>query len=105
MPTITRIHIVGFKRFTDFDLELNPTFNVIVGDNETGKSSVLEAIGLVLTGQYDGRLVQYAIDPYFFNATIVASFFQTLQARASKLSAKKRREIAQNAARSRWEGH
>ncbi len=56
MP-ITRVHIEGFKRFAHFDLELNPTFNVIVGDNETGKSSVLEAIGLVLTGQYDGRLV------------------------------------------------
>ncbi|MEX1024741.1 MAG: AAA family ATPase [Planctomycetota bacterium] len=75
MP-ITRVHIEGFKRLDHFDLELNPSFNVIVGDNETGKSSVLEAIGLVLTGQYDGRLVQYAIDPYLFNATIVAGFFQ-----------------------------
>lgn len=78
MP-ITRVHIEGFKRFIHFDLELNQTFNVIVGDNETGKSSILEAIGLVLTGQYDGRLVQYAIDPYIFNATIVVDFFQKLQ--------------------------
>lgn len=65
----------GFKRFTQFELELNPTFNVIVGDNETGKSSLLEAIGLVLTGQYDGRLIQYAIDPYLFNAATVRDFF------------------------------
>lgn len=72
---ITRVYIEGFKRFAKFDLELNQTFNVIVGDNETGKSSVLEALGLVLTGQYDGRLVQYAIDPYFFNAKIVADYF------------------------------
>jgi putative ATP-dependent endonuclease of the OLD family len=72
---ITRIHIEGFKRFTRFDLELNPTFNVIVGDNETGKSSLLEAIGLVLTGQYEGRLIQYAIDPYLFNAATVRDYF------------------------------
>lgn len=78
MP-ITRIHIEGFKRFLHFDLKLNPNFNVIVGDNETGKSSVLEAIGLVLTGQYDGRLVQYTIDPYLFNTAIVADYFQKLQ--------------------------
>ncbi len=78
MP-ITRVHIEGFKRFSHFDLELNPNFNVIVGDNETGKSSILEAIGLVLTGQYDGRLVQYAIDPYLFNAANVADFFRKLQ--------------------------
>lgn len=76
---IMRVHIEGFKRFTHFELDLNPTFNVIVGDNETGKSSVLDAIGLVLTGQYDGRLVQYAIDPYIFNAQDVADFFQKLR--------------------------
>lgn len=77
--SITHVHIEGFKRFTQFDLDLNPTYNVIVGDNETGKSTVLEAIGLVLTGQYDGRLVQYAIDPYLFNTTIVADFFRKRQ--------------------------
>ncbi len=73
---ITRIHIEGFKRFTSFDLELNPTFNVIVGDNETGKSTVLEAIGLVLTRQYDGRTIDYAIDPYLFHAKYVADYFE-----------------------------
>jgi len=72
---ITRIHIEGFKRFTKVDLDLNPEFSVLVGDNETGKSTLLEAIGLVLRGQYNGRLVQYAIDPYLFNTQIVASYF------------------------------
>lgn len=76
---ITRIYVDGFKRFNQFTLELNPTFNVIVGDNETGKSSLLEAIGLVITGKYDGRLIQYAIDPYLFNATTVADYFQKRQ--------------------------
>jgi putative ATP-dependent endonuclease of the OLD family len=76
---ITRIHLEGFKRFIQFDLELNPIFNVIVGDNETGKSSLLEAIAIVLTGQYDGRLIQYAIDPYFFNAGMVAGYFSKHQ--------------------------
>ena len=76
---ITRIYIERFKRFTTFDLELNPSFNVIVGDNETGKTSVLEAIGLVLTGQYDGRLIQTAIDPYLFHAATVADYFQKRQ--------------------------
>ena len=73
---ITRIYVDGFKRFSSFTVELNPTFNAIVGDNETGKSSLLEAIGLVLTGKYDGRLVQYAVDPYLFNARRVEEYFQ-----------------------------
>ena len=72
---MTRIYIEGFKRFTRFDLDLNTNFNVIVGDNETGKSSLLEAIALVLTGQYGGRMIQNALDPYLFNASIVEDFF------------------------------
>lgn len=52
---ITRLHLEQFKRFDKLDLELCPGMNILVGDNETGKSSVLEAIALVLTGQYEGR--------------------------------------------------
>ena len=74
---ITRVHIDGFKRLIDFDLTLNEKLNVIVGDNETGKTSVLEAINLVLTRQYDGRTIDYTIDPYLFNATQVAKYFAT----------------------------
>jgi predicted ATP-dependent endonuclease of OLD family len=72
---ITRVYIDGFKRLTNFTLELNEKLNVIVGDNETGKTSVLEAINLVLTRQYDGRTIDYVIDPYLFNATAVAEYF------------------------------
>ncbi len=72
---ITRVYVDGFKRLTNFTLELNEKLNVIVGDNETGKTSVLEAIALVLTRQYDGRTIDHVIDPYLFNAATVAEYF------------------------------
>lgn len=77
---ITRIYIEGFKRFDRFELDLNENFNIIVGDNETGKSSLLEAIGLVLTGRYGGRSIQYMLDPYLFNIQEVARFFSECRA-------------------------
>lgn len=77
---ITHIYIEGFKRFEQFELDLNEKFNIIVGDNETGKSSLLEAIGLVLTGKYGGRLIQYALDPYLFNIGMVTYFFDKCRA-------------------------
>ncbi len=80
---ITRIYIEGFKRFDRFELELNENFNIVVGDNETGKSSLLEAIGLVLTGKYSGHSIQYALDPYFFNIWQVADFFSKCRAGAT----------------------
>ena len=76
---LTRVYIDGFKRLSNFNLSLNDDLNVIVGDNETGKTSVLEAINLVLTRQYDGRSIDYALDPYFFNIERVAKFFDNLR--------------------------
>lgn len=72
---INRVRIVGFKKFEEFEIELDPSFNAVVGDNETGKSTLLEAIGLVLGGVYEGRLIQYSLDPYLFNTKIVEDFF------------------------------
>lgn len=77
---IASVYIDGFKRLVKFNLLFNDKVNVIVGDNETGKSSVLEAINLVLTRQYDSRNIEYAIDPYMFNASIVADFFAKIRA-------------------------
>ena len=76
---ITRVYIEGFKRLSTFDLVLNDTLNVIVGDNETGKTSLLEAINLVLTRQYGGSTIDYTIDPYLFNSTNVTNYFETLR--------------------------
>ena len=47
---ITKIKLVNFKRFENFEIEPNEKINIIVGDNETGKSSILQAIDLVASG-------------------------------------------------------
>ena len=48
--TIRKIRLHNFKRFRDFIIEPNKRVNIFVGDNEVGKSSVLEAIDLVASG-------------------------------------------------------
>jgi DNA repair exonuclease SbcCD ATPase subunit len=40
-----------FRLFREFDVELAPDVNVIVGGNDTGKSTLVEAIDLALTGR------------------------------------------------------
>ena len=46
---IKKIFIKNYKIFEHFDIELNEDLNIIVGNNETGKSTILEAINLALT--------------------------------------------------------
>ncbi|MFN3150449.1 ATP-dependent nuclease [Bremerella sp.] len=76
---ITRIMINGFKKLKSLELALNKNITVVIGDNETGKSSVLEAIHLVLSKQYQGRAIDYTLDPYLFNMESVAEFFHELR--------------------------
>lgn len=52
---ITRIVIQGYRLFEEFELEPNPGMNILVGDNDAGKSTLLEAISLALTGRLNGR--------------------------------------------------
>lgn len=48
--TIKKIKLINFKRFKNYTIEPNRRINILVGDNEVGKSSVLEAIDLVAGG-------------------------------------------------------
>lgn len=72
---VSRLVVRNFKRFQDFGVDLKPGLSVFVGNNEAGKSSVLEALLLVLTCRYDGRPLWQSIDPYLFNVRTVEDFF------------------------------
>ena len=51
MPvTIRKIKLFNFKRFRKYVLIPNEKINILVGDNEVGKSSILEAIDLLANG-------------------------------------------------------
>jgi len=67
---LTRVVAKNFKVLRDVNLELNPGITILVGDNETGKSTLLEAIHLVLTGLLYGRLIGNELAPHLFNARI-----------------------------------
>ena len=41
MKTIQKIKLFNFKRFSEFDVEFTEDLNVLIGDNEAGKSTLL----------------------------------------------------------------
>lgn len=49
MGTIRRLVLKNFKRFKTLELEFDPELNILVGGNEAGKSSVLQAMDIVLS--------------------------------------------------------
>ena len=55
---ISRVIISNYRCLKTADVTLNSDLNTIVGDNESGKSTLLEAIHLALTGQLNGRPIK-----------------------------------------------
>lgn len=76
---IQSVHIVNYKIFDDFWLDLNSDLNLIVGDNEAGKSTILEAVGLALTKRLNGKQIDYELSPYLFNQNIANTFVQKIK--------------------------
>lgn len=50
MICIEKLKLLNFKRFHELTLDFDKNSNTIVGDNESGKSTVLLALDLVLSG-------------------------------------------------------
>lgn len=50
MPAITHLMLRNLRKFHSLRLNFQPATNVLIGDNECGKSSVLLALNLVLSG-------------------------------------------------------
>jgi predicted ATP-binding protein involved in virulence len=41
---IDRLEITNFKKFSDYTIDLHPQFTLLVGDNGTGKTTILDAL-------------------------------------------------------------
>ena len=48
--SIAKLKLTNYKRFKQFEFIPKERTNIIVGDNEAGKSTILEAIDLVISG-------------------------------------------------------
>lgn len=77
---IKQITIENFKCFKGlFSLNLNKGLNILVGDNETGKSTVLEAIHLALSGLLNGKYFKLQLTQDVFNNDVRNEYLESLK--------------------------
>ncbi len=77
--SISKLKIKNFKCFSDwFTIDFDSDINILVGNNGTGKSTILEAINLVLTGTYHGKNIRNELSQYLFNKAIVDDYLETV---------------------------
>lgn len=76
MKRIKKLRVKNFKKFADETFEFNDDINILVGDNECGKSSVLEAIELCLNYCHRGRPLSPEVMAELFNSDCVETYLQ-----------------------------
>ncbi len=75
---IRKVAIRNYRLFRDFNLELTPGLNVLVGANESGKSTLIEAISVGLTGRLNGKPFAQELNPYFINLEATKQYIKDL---------------------------
>jgi len=69
MKIIKKIKLLNFKRFQTFSVDFDDNLNLLIGDNESGKSSILSAIDIVLSGSRS-KVETIGLDSLFNSETI-----------------------------------
>lgn len=49
---VSAVNIKGFKKYVDYKVKFNDHLNILIGENEAGKSTILEAIEVVLNQKF-----------------------------------------------------
>ena len=77
---ITKVVIKNYRCLKDTTVDLNAHLNILVGNNECGKSTFLEAVNLALSGLLNGRSVHTELHAHLFNAEITREYILSLKA-------------------------
>lgn len=75
---LTKIRIQNYRVFESFELAFTDGLNILVGDNDTGKSTLLEAVNLALTARVRGRLLATELSPHHFNQSSTERYIADL---------------------------
>lgn len=68
--TIRKIVVNNYKSLKDIVICLNPITNIFVGDNDAGKSTILEVLSILTTGKLNGFAFDRQLKANLFNQQI-----------------------------------
>lgn len=74
---IKKLKLKNFKKYKDLEISFKENINVIIGENESGKSTILQAIDFVISGSRN-KIENIGLE-YLFNKNVVQDFFQNKQ--------------------------
>ncbi|EHZ7122633.1 ATP-dependent nuclease [Vibrio vulnificus] len=72
---IETVNIYNYKcYYGKFSIDFNKGVNILVGDNGSGKSTIIEATHLALSGLLQGRYLKNELSQYLFNCKVICEY-------------------------------
>ena len=81
---VRKLKVQNFKRFRSLELDFDVGMNILVGENDAGKSTILEAIHLAVTGLLGGRYLRNELSQHLFNNEVVDSYLESVKRGTAK---------------------
>jgi putative ATP-dependent endonuclease of the OLD family len=75
---IRKVAIRNYRIFRKCDIDFSTGTNIVVGKNDCGKSTLIEAIALALTGRLNGRPIAAELSPYLINRGATLAYIEAL---------------------------
>ena len=76
---INKLKIINYKLFQNVTIEMNDNMNIFVGENDSGKTTILEALAMVLTGKINGSNIANRVNLDWFNARVRKAFIEAVE--------------------------
>jgi predicted ATP-dependent endonuclease of OLD family len=76
---IKKLKIINYKLFQNATIEMNDKMNIFVGENDSGKTTILEALSMVLTGKINSNNIANRINLDWFNVRVRKSYIEAIK--------------------------
>lgn len=76
---IKELRIENYKIFKSINILFNDNVNIFVGENDSGKTTILEALSMVLTGKINGGSIISHLTPDWFNNEIRVQYINDIK--------------------------
>ncbi|OEE01393.1 MULTISPECIES: ATP-dependent nuclease [Vibrio] len=73
---IKKLIVKNFKKISSDSFDLNEHVNILVGDNDSGKTTILEALELGTSASYRGKPITTSLNAHLFNIDAVAKYLK-----------------------------